>query len=1502
MAHALSDRWSRFVVRRHRWLALLIVVPVAFGAWAFASGVEIDYGIDAFKVRDHQASDNLDGMTAAVTQYRELATDWRAQLKKLGLKKRAADRLDDDDDDRLDDDRLVDGVSVFSAAQLGAPGGLLPELAAASRKRYAEEQRVRNQWHLQVMLEVPEGDTVFRADVLHFAKELQRRITELPGYEDFCWMPPASRGQCSQPESLLPFFYPSRVSAGDNADSRPLGPVLTDIDSGVAAVLRYGIYYYTDKTFSAATPRSSLFRIQFQFGSPLPGYVNYRDRYVEQEAKFGTWAMANIHPLLSGLETGVDGLRVFYGGDGVTEREILRTIYTDASFATLSLLCIFGLLWLNTESLFIAVVSTFEIALSVPFVYWMYRVVGGIRYLGVLNGISLFLILGIGVDDCLIFFNTFMQLADVADPAERLSITYRRSTKATFITSFTTAAAFAVNLNSAIPALRLFAIFMTLLVVANWLLVIFWYPTMLIFWSQTAHKWRCFDACLVKLRLRKRASADGAAAPALARAGSSSSDDPADDDGDALPAGAAPIDLPPAPTDSVASLRRKRVATTLKTMLSSTCAVAIMVGIVGGDDTALVVGAVCGAALGLAGALTWSLGPQRLRAGVRALNDSHALEAFAVGFLLTGLTGLVLFGTWWGALLSGVAAGLIMLGLALLRERAANPGVRFAALALADVAETEKLPAHFRAGEHFFHDRVAPFIVRWRFVLLIHFLLLIGASAWRASFLRPSEDLPQFFTRSSNLQRFIDWNVGGYYKEGTYSVSQLPVKYGCDKIADSGKVFDKCKVCGGDCTTCVASCDGVGGRTCDQLVLPDTCGVCGGNNSTCLITQAPTTTFAATTMPWSDVPTTESTSWVTTPAAITTTSTASPPTTTTTTTTTSTTRTTTTTAATATTAPGCAAGFDMCGVCGGGNLCVGCDHVANSGVRYDLCGVCGGQDECVGCDGTRWSGKVVDKCGVCDGDGSMCGVTRGQPTPRPTPVFEPPTPVPVGCDGVAQSPKVYDACGVCGGRNACFDCDGKPFGGKANDDCGVCGGDGTSCRGGCDGKGHVLDKCGVCGGKNDCFGCDGSTNTTKKYDACGVCDGDNACVPVKPLSRNLNSIYFVWGLLGIDRSQADINNPFDKFLGDPVFDEAFEFEDPSAQLAIEGTVKRLLNRSDLIVPNHEVNFFPQLRTWLEKEKGTPFPISRAFNASFLLAQFIYANSFYDSMIGFAVNPLRVTFVRARMLSTVDSGTASFEAVHRWDDFQAVLDDANAKSPPTARSGAQASDMWIRVFTEVVAVNGIYYGVILTAIVLVLCLAFFTDNVIVSLLAMLSIGGNLVVMLALYEVWGWTLGAIEAISISILVGLAVDYCFHLAEAYAISHQAGRIDRVAEALTHMGTSVVGGAITTAASAIFLLFCQVEIFHKFGVIVVVNTVFSVVFTFGFFCSMLAVVGPVGHWGEIGYAVRGTRNAGRKLVGAVQRELIRAGVLRRPVYQSFDNAVVETSTTTTTTTTSDA
>ena len=52
---------------------------------------------------------------------------------------------------------------------------------------------------------------------------------------------------------------------------------------------------------------------------------------------------------------------------------------------------------------------------------------------------------------------------------------------------------------------------------------------------------------------------------------------------------------------------------------------------------------------------------------------------------------------------------------------------------------------------------------------------------------------------------------------------------------------------------------------------------------------------------------------------------------------------------------------------------------------------------------------------------------------------------------------------------------------------------------------------------------------------------------------------------------------------------------------------------------------------------------------------------------------------------------------------------------------------------------------------------------------LTILGILVTLLGLFKMLGWTLGIIEAISLSILVGNSLDYCIHLTEGYMATDQ-------------------------------------------------------------------------------------------------------------------------------------
>jgi len=76
---------------------------------------------------------------------------------------------------------------------------------------------------------------------------------------------------------------------------------------------------------------------------------------------------------------------------------------------------------------------------------------------------------------------------------------------------------------------------------------------------------------------------------------------------------------------------------------------------------------------------------------------------------------------------------------------------------------------------------------------------------------------------------------------------------------------------------------------------------------------------------------------------------------------------------------------------------------------------------------------------------------------------------------------------------------------------------------------------------------------------------------------------------------------------------------------------------------------------------------------------------------------------------------------------------------------------------------------------------------------------------------WPLGAMEALSITIFVGMSCDYCLHIAHAFMHSQAPSAHLKVREALAIIGNSVLGAAVTTFGSCIFLLLCTIVFFEK-------------------------------------------------------------------------------------------
>merc|ERR1712176_593047 len=159
--------------------------------------------------------------------------------------------------------------------------------------------------------------------------------------------------------------------------------------------------------------------------------------------------------------------------------------------------------------------------------------------------------------------------------------------------------------------------------------------------------------------------------------------------------------------------------------------------------------------------------------------------------------------------------------------------------------------------------------------------------------------------------------------------------------------------------------------------------------------------------------------------------------------------------------------------------------------------------------------------------------------------------------------------------------------------------------------------------------------------------------------------------------------------------------------------------------------------------------------------------------------------------------------------------------------------------EVLIINA-FIGVGVSLVIAFVILTISTLNPFIAILAILDITCVVAVILVFIHVFGWKLGQIESIAATILVGLAVDYVVHVANAYMESKKGDRNSRVKNALTEMGGTVLGGAVTSLGASFFLLLCNFQFFAKFGVFMFLTIGLSFLFVFGFFIPVLLIIGP--------------------------------------------------------------
>ncbi|KAK3714617.1 hypothetical protein RRG08_020873 [Elysia crispata] len=382
----------------------------------------------------------------------------------------------------------------------------------------------------------------------------------------------------------------------------------------------------------------------------------------------------------------------------------------------------------------------------------------------------------------------------------------------------------------------------------------------------------------------------------------------------------------------------------------------------------------------------------------------------------------------------------------------------------------------------------------------------------------------------------------------------------------------------------------------------------------------------------------------------------------------------------------------------------------------------------------------------------------------------------------------------------------------------------------------------------------GTRSVDENFDVCA----EQSCDSLKdrPLLESGATVYVVMGILGLDRSEEDEGHVLDQFKGkavfDPKFAENFDLNNLNPDWVEElcRVCHFLANQTDLVRPG-SAQCLPSGMHKLHQVLSS-VPACRDLPGSKSIYHYqapAHAEGGWD-------RDSRLLWLAFAFESTTSEGQAYFQAYKQYEKWQAAIAHIKREilapdSPAT--SIFQTSEFWTKVLMEVVAVHSAIYGLVLSMMICVFAVAVFTGHFVLLLLVVTTILAMICCVVGVFALCGWEMGAVEAVSLSILVGSSVDYLVHIVEGYILAAKQLpkhvldsqppaelRRARTSLAVRHIGVAVVCSALTTVIAAVPLTQTSIQPFAKFGAILLLNTSVSVVMTLTLAVALLALFGP--------------------------------------------------------------
>ncbi|XP_033125748.1 protein dispatched homolog 3-like [Anneissia japonica] len=340
---------------------------------------------------------------------------------------------------------------------------------------------------------------VFSKENLVKIQDFERELINMKDFDKYCRLDGGSNSSCLSPSSVIRFFDGSYVETYGNAFYDPQFDNISAVLNAALLIpdLQEIMQYFLeeDSVVNSEEAISELTRLVLDFGTPLDNISEALTFEDEPNTEIDKYIDEYFQTFLSKkFESGLgDGLEITYFSRAIYVNTINSAIYRDLALIVGSFVFIVLFIYFQTRSWWITGFSVFSIITSFLCANLFYRVVLGYEFFGIFHILAIFILLGIGADDVFIFVDTWRATGLLSYPslAHRLSDSYRRAATAMLVTSLTTASAFFVNFFSPFFCTSSFGLFSSLMIVANYLSVIIYFPTVLITYHTYWKDCRC---------------------------------------------------------------------------------------------------------------------------------------------------------------------------------------------------------------------------------------------------------------------------------------------------------------------------------------------------------------------------------------------------------------------------------------------------------------------------------------------------------------------------------------------------------------------------------------------------------------------------------------------------------------------------------------------------------------------------------------------------------------------------------------------------------------------------------------------------------------------------------------------------------------------------------------------------------------------------------------------------------------------------------------------------